>query len=263
LTGNDLKFKGELGDGNSAFYQNRAAAFHLAQDYGLAMFWTSCQPYDRPRCPVGFKTFAYGHGKVRSSQSQHLFLLTSSRYTMPTLLTLLLMAVMEEEMATTELYVDHQTCKESAGGLAAPSLATRNAARVGGRSHRTLTSASRRPGAKLGGTPNSVAKVFTPSTPTNATIPELWPQTCYRAGWPRMTQDWLNVDRTISTLSLVDRNIFSTISGTRTLAGLVLVSKATFLWTERLLYGSLQVRFKTTIHKLQAGTSEASQSRIL
>lgn len=65
LTGNDLKFPGELGEGSAAFYQNRAAAFHLAQDYGLAMFWTACQPYDIPKCPIGFKAFAYGHGKVR------------------------------------------------------------------------------------------------------------------------------------------------------------------------------------------------------
>jgi len=71
LIGSDLKFPNELGDGTEAFYQNRAAAYHLQRDYGLAIFWTQCQNYDRPKCPMGFYALTYGHGKVYDADFGH------------------------------------------------------------------------------------------------------------------------------------------------------------------------------------------------
>lgn len=106
-------------------------------------------------------------------------LANTSRYTTRTSVISLLTAVMEEETATIELFVDHQTFKGNANGLVAPNLATRNATRAGGWSPRILISALRRQVVRPEGMPSSVARVFTPSTPTNATMREEWPQTYF------------------------------------------------------------------------------------
>ncbi|RMZ76859.1 hypothetical protein DV738_g4696, partial [Chaetothyriales sp. CBS 135597] len=71
LLGSDLKYPDEVGDGTEPFYQNRAMSYHLQRDYGIAIFWTECQPYQRPVCPVGYYPLAYGHGKVYDADFGH------------------------------------------------------------------------------------------------------------------------------------------------------------------------------------------------